>query len=207
MTVLKYAALASLLCAPVMLSGCASEESVAQSGPSHTVKHPRFASSGEVYAPDGYREWVYVGTPLTPNGLNGGQAAFPEYHNVYIEPTAYAQYRRTGAFPEGTQMVKELVLIRESEDGNFPDGSAMQSSGRGYFPGEFNGLELAYKNTEKYPDEPGGWVYFTFGHHAPPYAQTAAAMPTEACNSCHETNAAQDYVFTQYYPVLRAASR
>ncbi|MGY8996414.1 MAG: cytochrome P460 family protein, partial [Alphaproteobacteria bacterium] len=53
--------------------------------------------------------------------------------------------------------------------------------------------------------EPGGWVYFSFGHHAPPYAQTATAFPAESCNACHESAAADDFVFTQFYPVLRAA--
>jgi hypothetical protein len=36
-------------------------------------------------------------------------------------------------------------------------------------------------------------------------ADSAKPFPTEACNACHETSAADDFVFTQYYPVLRAA--
>ena len=32
---------------------------------------------------------------------------------------------------------------------------------------------------------------------------TAAAFPAESCNACHEGAAADDFVFTQYYPVLR----
>ena len=36
---------------------------------------------GELTRPTGYREWVYVGTPVTPNELNNGKAAFPEFHN------------------------------------------------------------------------------------------------------------------------------
>jgi len=35
----------------------------------------------------------------------------------------------------------------------------------------------------------------------------AAAEPTAACNACHKANAADDLVFTQYYPVLRAARK
>jgi hypothetical protein len=46
-----------------------------------------------------WREWVFVGEPLTPNALNGGQAGFPEYHNVYIEPGSYDIYRKTGYSP------------------------------------------------------------------------------------------------------------
>lgn len=37
------------------------------------------------------------------------------------------------------------------------------------------------------------------------YPGTMTALPTEACNACHEANGGQDWVFTQLYPVLRAA--
>jgi hypothetical protein len=47
---------------------------------------------------------------LTPNALNGGKAGFPEYHNVYIEPGSYEIFKKTGEFPEGTTMFKELQL-------------------------------------------------------------------------------------------------
>ncbi len=33
------------------------------------------------------------------------------------------------------------------------------------------------------------------------------ASPTSACNACHQGIAAGDWVFTQYYPVLRAAQK
>ena len=46
-----------------------------------------FDSGGKMQEPDPtvFRKWVFVGAPLTPNGLNNGQANFPEYHHVYIE--------------------------------------------------------------------------------------------------------------------------
>ena len=44
-----------------------------------------FDSEGKMKLPTGFRAWVFVGAPLTPNGLNDGKANFPEYHNVYIE--------------------------------------------------------------------------------------------------------------------------
>ena len=53
---------------------------------------------------------MYVGSPLTPNALNGGKANFPEYHNVYIEPGSYEKYKKTNVFPEGTIFFKELQL-------------------------------------------------------------------------------------------------
>ena len=33
-------------------------------------------------------------------------------------------------------------------------------------------------------------------------SKTAKAFPSTSCNSCHASAAADDFVFTQYYPVL-----
>ena len=153
---------------------------------------------------DIWREWIYVGAPLTPNALNGGEAAFPEFHSVYIEPKAWAYYQRTGEFMDGTMIAKELARVR-APDGANEDGSTNEVSGTGYFMGAFSGFEIALKSAALYPDEPGNWAYFPFGHHAPPYAASAVAQPAENCNACHQASADQDYVLTQFYPVLSAA--
>ena len=168
------------------------------------IVEAKFTADGKVMMPDNWREWIYVGTPLTPNALNGGAAPFPEFHNVYIEPSAYEHWKKTGEFAEGTQIAKELVLIREN-DNDEETGATAEVSGVGYMQGEFHGLELTVKDNKRFAGEPGGWAYFSFGHKAPPYEKTAAAFPTDSCNACHESAAAEDFVFTQFYPVLRAA--
>ena len=168
------------------------------------IVEAKFTAAGEAILPTDYRQWVFVGAPLTPNALNGGEAPFPEYHNVYVEPSAFLHYSQTGEWPEGTQIVKELTTIRQN-DNDEETGASSEVSGVGYQQGEFSGLELTVKDTERFADQPGGWAYFSFGHHAPPYAATAAAFPPDACNACHEANADDDFVFTQFYPVLRAA--
>ncbi|MGI9248616.1 MAG: cytochrome P460 family protein, partial [Woeseiaceae bacterium] len=66
---------------------------------------------GQLERPTGYREWVYVGTPVTPNDMNDGKAAFPEHHNVYIDPESWAHWKQTGEFREGTILMKELVSV------------------------------------------------------------------------------------------------
>jgi hypothetical protein len=165
------------------------------------IARAQFDSDNHALTPIDWRRWVYVGTPLTPNALNKGKAAFPEFHNVYVEPSAFDAYMKTGTWAQGTQIVKELVLVRESD--NQADGSSIEPSGRGYFQGEFHGLELLVKDQQRFGKEPGGWAFFSFGHKAPPYDATATALPASACSECHET-AETDFVFTQYYPVLRA---
>ena len=152
---------------------------------------------GELDRPTGYREWVYVGTPVTPNDLNNGKAAFPEFHNVYIDPQSWKEWKKTGTFRDGTILIKELVSV----------GSKSAVSGNGYFMGEFIGLEATIKSKKHFPNEPGNWAYFSFStpdHSAlKPKAMKFAAA---ACNACHEASAATDWVFTQYYPVLRGAA-
>src|SRR3984957_20411513 len=61
---------------------------------------PEYTSTSELILPKDFHEWVYVGSPLTPNALNGGSAGFPEFHNVYIEPGSYEIFKQTGQFPE-----------------------------------------------------------------------------------------------------------
>src|SRR5262245_31193680 len=154
-----------------------------------------FTPDGKLKQPVGYRTWVFVGEPLTPNDLNGGAANFPEFHDVYIDPESFAYYKKTGEFRDGTVMVKELTSV----------GSKKASSGNGYFQGEFTGLDTSIKDSKRFKDEPGYWAYFSFGHKYPLKA-AVSKNPASACNQCHQENAKTDWVFSQYYPVLRAAA-
>src|SRR5580698_6808337 len=118
-----------------------------------------FDSDGKLQLPTGFRKWVFVGAPLTPNGLNSGKAGFPEYHNVYVEAKNVDVYLKTGSFPEGTVIVKELTRVLSP---TFPDGSRTEPSGRGYFNGEFNGIDVTVKDSKRFPNS-NRWGFFTFG--------------------------------------------
>src|SRR5262245_54889720 len=110
---------------------------------------PEYAASGDLILPKNFHEWVYLGSPLTPNALNGGEAGFPEYHNVYIEPGSYEIYKQTNEFPEGTILFKELQLTLPGQN---TDGSRTELSGRGYFPGPFNGADVTVKDSKRYAE-------------------------------------------------------
>jgi hypothetical protein len=162
-----------------------------------TVHAEEFFSikNDELQRPTGYREWVYVGTPLTPNDMNDGKAAFPEFHNVYIDPKSWSHWKTKGEFRDGTILMKELVAV----------GSKAAVSGLGYFQGKFLGLEATIKSKKHFPNEPGNWGYYSFS--TPDHKslnKTAKAFPAASCNACHATAAADDFVFTQYYPILSA---
>jgi hypothetical protein len=176
----------------------ASDEATQRSGAAGTPdsEKPRYTSDGKLIAPsaDVYREWIFVGTPVTPNDMNDGEASFPEFHNVYINPTAWKEWKNTGKFPEGTYIIKELTSV----------GTKQATSGNGYFQGEFTGLEASVKDTRRYPAEAKGWGYYSFGHSYP-LARETAAREFVTCAQCHVNNAAEEMVFAQYYPALRAA--
>ena len=154
-----------------------------------------FTPDGKLKRPGGYREWIYIGTPLTPNDMNGGEAAFPEFHAVYLDRESFAHFKKTGEFRDGTVLVKDLVSV----------GSKEAPSGKGYFEGDFNGMDVSIKDSKRFKDEPGNWGYFTFGHK-PPLKAEAALNNAASCNSCHQGSAAKDWVFLQYYPAMRAAA-
>lgn len=190
-TVYKSVPALLLVCAGILLAQT-SREALAQADEKYEAA---FNGSGELIRPAGWREWVFVGSPLTPNSLNGGAAPFPEFHTVYIDPVSWAHWKKTGTFREGTMFAKELTLV----------GDTAATSGIGFFNGDQQGFEIAHKDSERYSEDTGGWGYYTFGHKPEPYADSTAAMPNAACAACHTAAAADDMVFTQYYPILRGA--
>ena len=171
-----------------------------------------FNADGTVQVPTGFRKWVFVGAPLTPEGLNDGKfncdaagmnctkSNFPEYHHVYIEQKNVDAYLKTGDFPEGTVIVKELTRVLNP---TFPDSSRKEPSGRGYFNGEYNGIDMSIKDSKRFAKS-NGWGFFTFGHHPMPYEKTSAERPVAECAGCHIANVADtDMTYIKFYPLLR----
>jgi hypothetical protein len=160
----------------------------------------QYTPDGKLKLPVGFRRWVFLGAPLTPNALNDGEANFPEFHHVYVEEKNLDVYLKTGSFPDGTILIKELTRVLKP---TFPDGSRTEPSGRGYFNGELNGIDASVKDSKRYA-RTNGWGYFTFGHHPMPYEQTAAEKPVSECAGCHLANVAKtDMTWVQFYPLLR----
>ena len=161
-----------------------------------------YDSQGRLKLPDPtvFRKWVFLGAPTTPNGLNNGKANFPEFHHVYVEQKNLDAYLKTGTFPEGTMLVKELTRVLNPA---FTDGSRKEPSGRGYFNGEFNGIDLSIKDSKRF-SKTNGWGYFTFGHHPLPYAEVAEEASPSECAGCHITYVAKtDMTWVQFYPIMR----
>ncbi len=208
--------LGSVACVTALISACSGGGENSPSGPTGSTNETAVAATDPAYPemdippvwdkddklfqPKDFREWVFIGAPLTPNGLNDGKANFPEFHNVYVQPAAFKAYRATGKWPEGTMMVKELQLVGGKAE--FSDGSRYEPSGRGYFPGAVNGLDVAVKDSKRFK-ESNNWGYFNFNHSAPPYLASTGAKPIGECAGCHIANADEDMVYVSLYkPIL-----
>jgi Cytochrome P460 len=179
----------------VLMSLLSSSAQTTSNAQTTTCYPPEYTASGDLILPKNFHEWVYVGSPLTPNALNGGHAGFPEFHNVYIEPCSYAKYKETNVFPDGTIFFKELQLTLPPAD--YSDGSRTEPSGRGHFPGPWNGADVTVKDSKRYAD--GGWGFYNFNHHEPK-SPTAKLKPVTECAYCYIASAKKDEVWTQFYP-------
>lgn len=130
-------------------------QNMSESASSLSSATAQFTADGKLKLPAGFRRWVFLGAPLTPNALNDGAANFPEFHHVYVEQKNLDVYLKTGSFPEGTVLIKELTRVLKP---TFPDGSRTEPSGRGYFNGELNGIDASVKDSKRFA-KTNGWGF------------------------------------------------
>jgi hypothetical protein len=152
-----------------------------------TESGPMYESDGRLRFPANYREWIFLSSGLdmsySPQAEKSGHSMFD---NVFVEPTAYRQFVRTGTWPDGTTLVLEArgATAKGSinQHGKFQTGAVM-------------GVEVHVKDTKRFK---GDWAFFGFRGVRP-----AQMIPTTAdCYSCHQQHAAVDTTFVQFYPTL-----
>ncbi len=155
---------------------------------------PRFAAGNQLIRPEGYREWVFVGSGLGMSYSEGPYEKAPDFTNIYIQPEAFRQFAATGKFPDGTVLVMEVVSA----------GSKASINQRGQFEERCLGVEAAVKDENRFPEK---WAYFSFIGADGKALDQARPFPKQACWKCHNEHGAVDNVFVQFYPVLRDACK
>lgn len=198
---IKTFALAGLIVTCLLCSiSSPAPEAAAQSKPqkSATVEKPAaiFEGKDTMLRPEGYREWVFVGSSTglnyMPNPAPASANADEDIKHVYINPSSYREFIKSGKFPEGTVMILEIAeAARKNEAGL-----------QGSYAEKFIALEASVKDSKRFP---GGWAYFGFTDREGKLKDKVTPFPDSACLACHQQKAATDRVFTQFYPVLNAA--
>src|SRR5215831_10042524 len=67
---------------------------------------PSYTKDGSLQLPTEYRTWVYLssGLGMTYNANSGSN---PMFTNVFVKPTAYQAFLKTGAWPDKTVFMLE----------------------------------------------------------------------------------------------------
>lgn len=157
-------------------------------GPESVSGKPQYTSDNHLLRPENYRDWTYLSSGLGMNysPVSSGHIMFT---NVFVPQWAYAEFLKSGKWPEKTMFVVEE---RFSET----KGSINKE---GHFQGELMGMGAEVKDA-KFPDK---WAYFNFDEDS----KSAQANPKSACWQCHEDHAAVEHSFVQFYPTLKPVAK
>lgn len=164
--------------------------------------------NGNLVRPKDFHRWMFVGSNLglryaTELKANTGRerlltADLGEYHNIYLKPEAYADYVRTGTFPDRT------VLVMDVYEAQARDAKGVVTAGS--FNGAWLGIEVAVKNKNRPDGQKTDWAYYDFtdragrGKTIPPDQKAEA---DKDCYACHKLHAGYDNVWVQFYPLIR----
>jgi Cytochrome P460 len=185
----RLAGALSVVLAAAAAASSAAEWSTDGAGREATVSTeagPAYESDGRLKLPARYREWIFLssGIDMSYGAAMPGHSMFD---NVFVEPTAYREFVRTGKWPDGTSLV--LEVRGASEKGSINKHGKFQN-------GDLMGLEVHVKDTKRFQ---GDWAFFSFSEGP----AAAKMIPTTAeCYSCHQQHAAVDTTFVQFYPTL-----
>ena len=79
--------------------------------------------------------------------------------NAYVEPTAMAWFQKTGQWPDGSQIVKEMSAIQVGNHCNRTIRVSTKSIGDGILEANYVGLGMMVKDAKRFPEAPGNWGF------------------------------------------------
>ena len=152
---------------------------------------PYVDTNGSISFPDGFRtSMVHLGSWFVPEGGASG------FHDVYTEKESVEAYRRTGKFPDGATLVKEL---RASKSGSFTTGQGVS-----YATNELKQWFVMIKDSKnRFAGNPlwgEGWGWALYKPDNP--SKNVATNFQEECLGCHVPAKDRDWIYTEAYPTL-----
>jgi hypothetical protein len=149
-------------------------------------------ANGNIRVPSNYKTaYEFLGSWSV--GADQGSGA-KQIHIVYASPGAAAVYRKSGRFPDGTVLVKEVYA---ASTGSMTTGTVSHEQAlQGWFV-----MVADSKN-----DHPGnklwgdgwGWSWFDAGNKL----KTTSTDYKTDCQGCHVPARATQWIYVQGYPVL-----
>lgn len=152
---------------------------------------PYVDESGNISSPQDFRStMVHLGSWFVPDGGASG------FHDVYTEKETVDVFRKTGKFPDGATLVKEL---RASTASDYSTGSGVSHANQ-----NVKQWFVMIKDTDNRYSGNGlwgdgwGWALFKPGSSN----KNAATDYKKDCLGCHVPAKEKDWVYTEAYPTL-----
>lgn len=188
---MRYASIAILALA--IVGGVA----VVRGGEAQYGFSPYVDAEGNISIPKDYRNWAFLGTwHIAPERGSGDAAGAPGFHNVYTQLSTVEAYRKTGKFPDGAVIVKELL---KTKTGDLTTGEVSWAT-------EIEGWFVMVKDDKgRFPKSPlwgNGWGWVLFNSDNP--QKTVTRNWRTDCLGCHVPAKQTDWVFVEGYPILQS---
>lgn len=153
---------------------------------------PYVDSKGNISFPKDFRtSMVHLGSWFVPSGDASG------FHDVFTEKASVEAFQKTGKFPDGATLVKEL---RASKSATYTTGEGVSHATE-----NLKQWFVMIKSSEtRFADNPlwgdgWGWALFkpddTNMNHAKNYKTD--------CLGCHVPAKGNDWIYTEAYPLLK----
>jgi hypothetical protein len=191
-----FVGVASLAVAAVTLASFLSGASgQSQTAPVSQEATPPVDAAGNLHVPSDYQvayeylgSWAVADDSSHPNGSK-------QLHEVYASPGTIAAFRKTGQFPDGTTLVKEV----------FATATAPMTTGTVSRADQLQGWFVMVKDRKNdHPDnklwgDGWGWSWFDAGK---PLKTTSTDYKSD-CQPCHVPAQSTDWIYSQGYAPLR----
>jgi len=158
--------------------------------------------SGSISPPKYFRNtWAHLGTWVVTSRapMPGAESAHTTpgagLHDVYAQPESVKAYQKTGRWPDGTVIVKEVRAINWDD---LPTGHVMYAGDRAECFVMVKDAKGRFKGNPHWGD---GWGWALF-RSADPKKNVSTGYKTD-CMGCHEVAKDTDRVFVNGYPTLR----
>lgn len=150
-------------------------------------------AAGQLHVPANYRErYQYLGTWAVAADSGAGSK---QLHVVYTSPGVVAAFKRTGHFPEGAVLIKEV----------YAGATATMTTGTVTHADALKGWFVMVRDSKGL--HPGnklwgdGWGWSWFDADKP--NKTTSTDYHADCLSCHIPAKSTDWIYSSGYPVLK----
>jgi hypothetical protein len=154
---------------------------------------PYVDQDGNISLPPGFRAGMaHLGSWFVPQGEASG------FHDVYTEKSSIEAFRKTGEFPDGATLVKEL---RASVAGDYTTGQGVHHA-----TDQLKQWFVMIKDTKgRFAGNTiwgDGWGWALYKPDKP--QMNVSTDYKKDCLGCHVPAKATDWVYTQAYPTLKS---